>query len=819
MAAKKRRVRAPGRVVPEALAAPARPGAAPQAPAAPAANPPPALAPAVAALRPRVGAVVAQVAEPVLVPSIPDQTNYAGRHYLDLVIDQSQFVPQVSVDRNGNVITAQNVPSALQAPQLNQPGDTVAMLNRVTGTTTIASGEVLQAPSAAAQLAAAKDALPASIRVVGGAGVPALRSVRGAMPVQGSGGGIIEPSGFGVYFTAPLPGQVFGIAGGSFNLTVTLDVIPSDSRANAPINCTLRLDGAAVPITGKVDSSGTKTYTSNAPLNFNASGAHTLVANATQASFSATATCNFTVNLQAGAGGGPVSGLLLTITSPADGTVIASQTDPSQPAEAIVNFTGSAAVPAGAAIQSLTVQIDGDGATASNAVPDPSAGWKSWSAEQALLAFGTHTALVTLTDSDGNSVAQNVGLVLAPYAPRLWLYSKLLIIEELRLTNYAGQYGRGKVLKTFSLLPGEQTTISVSSYLTDTSTTTNTTSIFDELDDKTSSDFDSSVADEQTDKQASQDSTKWGIEASASASWGWGSANIKGDYKSDSNSSRENLRKNVTSATNKHAAERSSRRSVQVNAENTQTVATGSTQSIQRQISNINVSRTLNFVFYQLNQEYISLLHLVDVRLGYVSVFLSLVDSSTQFEYQEYNLNEIPVLLSRAITESAQVDVSGHIDDVLNNVVDFNSVRHGLRETVTPTDETTNLPAPEASYLRFKRSLSGTWIDQATGIGYSVGGVLLGVNKVTMRTDGVLVDSVLGQNTALDSYNTGLQAATLTQRNIANAAAQQVVDLVNNPNAAQLGGWVQTHPQSLPATLSIAATNPPAIAGAGPAGG
>ena len=36
-----------------------------------------------------------------------------------------------------------------------------------------------------------------------------------------------------------------------------------------------------------------------------------------------------------------------------------------------------------------------------------------------------------------------------------------------------------------------------------------------------------------------------------------------------------------------------------------------------RQLENINLSRTLNFVFRQMNQAFISFVHLTDVRIGY----------------------------------------------------------------------------------------------------------------------------------------------------------------------------------------------------------
>ena len=41
---------------------------------------------------------------------------------------------------------------------------------------------------------------------------------------------------------------------------------------------------------------------------------------------------------------------------------------------------------------------------------------------------------------------------------------------------------------------------------------------------------------------------------------------------------------------------------------------TGEETVIERELANINVGRTLNFAFRQMNQEFYSFLHLVDVR-------------------------------------------------------------------------------------------------------------------------------------------------------------------------------------------------------------
>ena len=41
---------------------------------------------------------------------------------------------------------------------------------------------------------------------------------------------------------------------------------------------------------------------------------------------------------------------------------------------------------------------------------------------------------------------------------------QLVIVETYRMSSFLGQYGAGRTLKTFSLLPGEKTTISVNTF-------------------------------------------------------------------------------------------------------------------------------------------------------------------------------------------------------------------------------------------------------------------------------------------------------------------------------------------------------------------
>lgn len=72
------------------------------------------------------------------------------------------------------------------------------------------------------------------------------------------------------------------------------------------------------------------------------------------------------------------------------------------------------------------------------------------------------------------------GKVMMVFSPKPTLKLRIAIVEHLKMCSFLGDYGAGKTVKTFSLLPGERTTITVrsykdktSSYVKSSSTTTN----------------------------------------------------------------------------------------------------------------------------------------------------------------------------------------------------------------------------------------------------------------------------------------------------------------------------------------------------------
>jgi hypothetical protein len=340
----------------------------------------------------------------------------------------------------------------------------------------------------------------------------------------------------------------------------------------------------------------------------------------------------------------------------------------------------------------------------------------------------------------------------------------LYLVESLRLTSYLGDYGAGRIVKTFSLLPGESTKISVKTYRSTESTKKAASSVLDSLTQESASSLETAVMTEQSDQQSFQETQEYYAEASGSASWGIGSASGKAGIKGGSNSARQETVKNVSNATQKHSASASAKREVDIDTSYEVSEKAGEETSIERQIDNINRSRTLNFVFRQMNQEFVTFLHLTDVRVGFFNG-----DGASR---REVPLPAIGSLLAEVVKPSKQQQVRDIILEQLSAVRDYAG-------NIVDVVDTVSISAGD-EYRQFDPTLTTPFVDR-NGRQYDVPGVLLKVDYLVMRTDGVIVEALLGEGDALDDYAKELQSLEVERR------GAEVSKLVADGDRVRLG--------------------------------
>lgn len=336
----------------------------------------------------------------------------------------------------------------------------------------------------------------------------------------------------------------------------------------------------------------------------------------------------------------------------------------------------------------------------------------------------------------------------------------IVLVETYRMASYLGAYGAGRTVKTFSLLPGERTTISVRTFLQSETERKEASSILDSFTEESAQDFEESVAAEQSDRETYEKSFQYYADVEAKASWGWGSASVKAGFKGSSNSARENFAKNTSSATSKHAQTASAKRDVEVNTSYESRETTEREKATEREIENINLSRTLNFVFRQMNQEYITILSLVDVRVAFFNGF-----PETR---KEVSLAELDTLLEEYVSPRHRERVRGDVRDALGAVLDYRGkVRSDFVEERAVDDE---------RYLRVRTEATSTYEDPATGTTVEVPGIILSATSNVLRTEGVVVEALLGAGEALDGYARRLQELEVARREADLALARARVE-------------------------------------------
>ncbi len=493
--------------------------------------------------------------------------------------------------------------------------------------------------------------------------------------------------------------------------------------------------------------------------------------------------------------GGDTTPPMVNITQPANGALQYTNTS-----TVTVNVQGTASDPDGS-VQIVEVTLDNNEANYIAATPKAPNDWSTWTAAIANVSTGNHTITARGKDKANNVTKVTVSIAVSPEPPKVIRLNRLLLIESYRLSSYLGNYGPGRTLKTFTLLPGETTKISVKTYTKTTTDAQSASSILDSFSQTSSDDFQNSVQNEASDKQGFTESMNYDIKAHVDAQWGWGSADLSGELSGSTNSTREDFAKNVSSATHKHAATASAKRDVQINTSYEVSTETGEETSIEREITNINVSRTLNFVFRQMNQEFITVLHLVDARVGFYREEVD-VNQQVTYTYREVTIPQLGSLLDAVIDDSSgqkEQAIYG-ITSLLTSIFDYQDQQQSLIE-LKQFNDTAGNPIVGANYWRVKRNLTSTYKDPVTGTEFVVPGIIVSADKNVLRTEGIIVDALLGEGDALDAYSHGLQDEAVKAQQLANAQTQADIDknesavsIIKNKDDAAAKVFAQVYP-------------------------
>jgi hypothetical protein len=380
-----------------------------------------------------------------------------------------------------------------------------------------------------------------------------------------------------------------------------------------------------------------------------------------------------------------------------------------------------------------------------------------------------------------------------PVAPSL---PRLAIIETWELRSYLSDYGLGRTLQTFSLLPCERTTISVATWRTDAAAREDATSIFDSSDIAAQTRFASHVSAETG--SAFQDQGGWSLSVATSASASadafglvQGSASVESGFAADHQEASQRWSSDLRQAASEHASQVNNSRRQAVESSSNTTTASGTTTTAVREVANTNLRRVLNFVFREVNQTYETHVVLRDIKVAFyngrpgsaeivpIIQLRRLIRRHFREERQEaaarfvlalcaerldLHGNPVPVLQVGHRSDGrhyqwqhAVLNGEGELDfrgSPLSGDVRWRFAPGPLSSGTRPTaDRQPVASAQQASY----RQPSGD-------AQHEVDGLITDVAKVVLRTDNIVVEALLGQADAVDPYASELQRLELDSR-------------------------------------------------------
>ncbi len=219
----------------------------------------------------------------------------------------------------------------------------------------------------------------------------------------------------------------------------------------------------------------------------------------------------------------------------------------------------------------------------------------------------------------------------------------IMLVMKCSISNFLGDYGAGATVQTFSLLPGERTKITIKTYTRTETTTQEASSIFESNSASATNSFEASLQMERSLSTAIDTKMNSKLNGNTKTSWGVAEVNLKFGLEVGLNAGMKTFAKAVSNTSQKHTSEKSSKRDITITKSRETTEEKVKEEGLEREIYNPNLSHVLNFVFRQLNQEYLTILHLTDIRVAF--------SNKLPDDYMEVALPDLDSLLDKYISK------------------------------------------------------------------------------------------------------------------------------------------------------------------------
>lgn len=371
------------------------------------------------------------------------------------------------------------------------------------------------------------------------------------------------------------------------------------------------------------------------------------------------------------------------------------------------------------------------------------------------------------------SMRPDGNLNLSYYKPETIIPVPQLFLEyDLMMCSYLGNYGAGKTVGTFSLLPGEKTTISIRTYKDLSTSRSRAENVLESSSQNSVNSLQNQIQSQTVSNTDTSFSGSYTAESSASISIPIFSSSTAGVGASASGEKHLSTATTIiNNAVSQTVEEANSHREININSTVNEQYNIGEETSTIRELENINLSRTLNFVFRQLLQEYITITWLRNIKFGYTT---GLPGSTIIVQSQQAKDFLNGIIVPEHIDEAYAMFVD-QASFVFNYIEDPKAFFECRTFTTPPTnccDGTSTQGHTKCLWLRM-RNLTDSFEN------ITVPGIILNVDKHVLKTSSVIVDALLGQGEALDCYNTHTQQQSVISQQLNNQKTEQAINIID----------------------------------------
>lgn len=345
--------------------------------------------------------------------------------------------------------------------------------------------------------------------------------------------------------------------------------------------------------------------------------------------------------------------------------------------------------------------------------------------------------------------------------------ARLMLVETYRLSSFLGDVGQGQVVRTFSLMPGETTLFSVSTFKETSATAETASTVLDSYNESSQAAFENSLSTDQNTETSEAAELSFYANGDVKQRWGTGNVDVSAGLSGSGSISHARFFQQTTNALLTHAAEASSARNVEVNTTYSVQTQTNRQTSITREFRNVNTGRTLDVIFRQVLQEYLAVLHLVDVRVAYYD--------PNPGSFRVVALPELDQLLDAVLLDDPAKKLA-YKQTIVGQVYALTQLcqANPTRKFLVAYDKATGAMSdfdPEAitadqAYAIDPLSRTQYAFPFHTGRTLDVKGLVMAHTPVVLRTDNVVAEAMVGASVALDPHNLALQALGLERQRL-----------------------------------------------------